>query len=1003
MTGPGLRPPTWWRALAAVLIVGAGLSWPGVRALAQTPSPQNGPPPFVRVETGAHEAFVNRIAWLDRNRLLSVSDDQTARFWTPGRQGVARVVRGLAGPQDQGALYAMAASDKYIALGGRAGADAGDVFVRLLDRRTGKPAGLLSGLPDAVSALAFSPDGGKLAVGFNQRGVRVYALGDGRPRLERDTRGGTVSDLAFVGGEVLIAIESERGVRRYDLTSGEDRLWALPADFRPWRAEVSPDGGELAITSRARSAFATMSLTDGTSRIVPVGGGAGAWPTLAWSMDGASLVLGGRDAQGGVLRRVSAANGTLIEEIRTSDSAVTAVASGPAGVAYGEADGAIGLWRPGRPIEPLSSPAKLSFRAAGSAPLSVSSDGTKVALSNKGRPFALLDMGGRRVTALTGPPSGLAQRTAAAPAQIARLRGLEPDEKVLDAAVLDGDRLLVGTNFHLRLAGPDGRSLWTKAASAPVWAVAVSGDGRSAIAALGDGVVIWSDVRTGEVRLSAFVASDLRWVAWTPQGFFDRSTDGGRLIGYQVNRAPREEADFLDLDRMSRVYFRSDLVQDALRGASADVQRLADAGRRAGRPEDRLAGAPPPDLSLERICGVDAGKITACFEGQESGPTAVAWNRLVSSGQVDVTLRARSRDGGAMGATSVRVNGVAQAPKIIVQTAPDGELRRFRLDLPAGDVRLEMSVADATGALQSASTVITVADVQRGDRRPAAIRVLAVGVSDYALAEFDLERGVASNDAATVASRLSDVANLAYLERSSAVLKDDQATGSNIRAAFEKLVSESQTDDVVIIYLAGHGGQIAGDYVFAPYEIGATQGGAAALRRLEERQIFSDQVGEAMMAADGFKQAELADYLARLKARRAVLVLDTCFSGSFGREGLTRRRDISTAMTERLAQSSGRYVVAAARAFAIDNPETAGSQTGHTTFTGSVLRALGGEADRDRDGAVTLSELADYVREDVPRRTAGLGMEQTPVIDFVGNPYFNLIQSRGGARQGGGK
>ncbi|HEX8261403.1 MAG TPA: hypothetical protein VF547_00860, partial [Allosphingosinicella sp.] len=113
------------------------------------------PAPIIRVETGAHQAFINRLVVLDEGRLLTVSDDQTARSWNHKGRLLA-VARGRVGPRDEGALYAAAVSPRYVALGGRAGAAEGAPFVRLLDRATLKPAGLLADLPDVVTALAFS-------------------------------------------------------------------------------------------------------------------------------------------------------------------------------------------------------------------------------------------------------------------------------------------------------------------------------------------------------------------------------------------------------------------------------------------------------------------------------------------------------------------------------------------------------------------------------------------------------------------------------------------------------------------------------------------------------------------------------------------------------------------------------------------------------------------------------------------------------------------------------
>jgi hypothetical protein len=93
-----------------------------------------------------------------------------------------------------------------------------------------------------------------------------------------------------------------------------------------------------------------------------------------------------------------------------------------------------------------------------------------------------------------------------------------------------------------------------------------------------------------------------------------------------------------------------------------------------------------------------------------------------------------------------------------------------------------------------------------------------------------------------------------------------------------------------------------------------------------------------------------------------------------------------------MAELSGRYVIASARGLALDNPDRTGAGT--SIFTTAVLDAINGAADRDRDGTVSLSEVGDYVRTEVPARASSMRVRQRPVISFYGDPYFPIYQRR---------
>ena len=133
--------------------------------------------PILRIDTPMHQAMIRRMVVAGRGeRVVTAGDDKTIRIWqreaTAGQTQSLRLAQTLRVPMDsghEGQLFALAVSPDgtRIAAGGWTCWDwerAGCVYV--FDVETGDIVRRLRGLPDAVSALAWSADGHHLAIGL---------------------------------------------------------------------------------------------------------------------------------------------------------------------------------------------------------------------------------------------------------------------------------------------------------------------------------------------------------------------------------------------------------------------------------------------------------------------------------------------------------------------------------------------------------------------------------------------------------------------------------------------------------------------------------------------------------------------------------------------------------------------------------------------------------------------------------------------------------------------
>lgn len=174
---------------------------------------------------------------------------------------------------------------------------------------------------------------------------------------------------------------------------------------------------------------------------------------------------------------------------------------------------------------------------------------------------------------------------------------LEPDEVSRSLAIAPGEKgFALGADWRLYFFDRDGRERWRRPAPSAVWAVTVTDDGCLVVAAYGDGTIRWHRLDDGEELLAFYPHPDReRWVLWTPGGHYDASPGAEALIGWHVNRGWDEAPEFLPASAFRARFHRPDLIEAALRerdaGAAADT-RVRSTDGRSGSPGARRDDAP---------------------------------------------------------------------------------------------------------------------------------------------------------------------------------------------------------------------------------------------------------------------------------------------------------------------------------------------------------------------------------------------------------------------------
>jgi hypothetical protein len=185
---------------------------------------------------------------------------------------------------------------------------------------------------------------------------------------------------------------------------------------------------------------------------------------------------------------------------------------------------------------------------------------------------------------------------------------------------------------------------------------------------------------------------------------------------------------------------------------------------------------------------------------------------------------------------------------------------------------------------------------------------------------------------------------------------DGEATARGIGAAIDRLKSDVQPSDVFVLFVAGHGRNIAGTYYFLPQDL-SFEGG---------RTVMSQGIG----------QDQLQSWLARIPAQKSILILDTCESAT-----ATRSLDVEreTAI-DRLRYATGRSVITAAGNAAFEGYE------GHGLLTHAILDAFLKPDGSGGAEEVDLYQVATHIDREVPAISQRVfGVLQRPHSRIEGN------------------
>lgn len=787
----------------------------------------------------------------------------------------------------------------------------------------------------AIQAIDLSQDRDSFYAAGGER-LRSYSFG-GEMLSQSSEGGGFIRDLVFSGdGERLYALTMDGRFQKWrkdgSLETGRTLKWA-----EGYQLALFPDGKRL-----IAAGLGDFSLIDtaGTTLFHNLDAHGSSITGLAVLPDGDGFITCSGDksikwwtADGKLLRTVSGSN--WYSALATSKDGSMVCSGNRAGQ-----------------VEVRNSTGSLlySFQALGENReiygIGISPDNTVLAVCGEDFSVKLFTPGGVFLRELTGHTKYI--NTAV----------FSPDGRLFASGSYDGT---------LRLWNPStGEALAVFTEAGPIFGTAFSPSGRFLASGLWDGTITrWNlEPSLSEDRKVGSLALDNEWITYSPEGYFDASAGGGKLLamvrgtqGYSIDQYA------VKLNRPDILFSLMDPEDQQNRAVLQEAykKRL----RRMGVTEEELAGN--LDAPSVLINTLDSTGSSARIQF-----TLVPGSRPVTGYQIyvnDVPLY-KNREPKGKGSGS---SGSATPGKITVTE---------EIPLSSGENKIEVSCFDSAGiesyrALRSLTANHPV--------KPE-LYYLGFGVSSYARPELNL--GYAAKDAQDLQRLFSDM-NASFSKIHTRVYRDSQVTPETVPEA-AAFLSEARVDDVVVLFIAGHGvhdTDPAGTYYYLAHP--------SDPRKLSETAIPFERIEEILYAT---------------KARNKLFLMDTCESGELDSEieaanfsaaaesslsprttrGLaiiTREEDSRTGSPRSVLLQRDRYIFndLLRRSGTIVFSSSRGDEFSYESdavengyFTEQILSAISGKGDADRDGRLSTTELESYVSRTVAELSGGL---QHPTVD----------------------
>lgn len=360
------------------------------------------------------------------------------------------------------------------------------------------------------------------------------------------------------------------------------------------------------------------------------------------------------------------------------------------------------------------------------------------------------------------------------------------------------------------------------------------------------------------------------------------------------------------------------------------------------------------------------------------------WSRPTNEVKTEqATLRVRVDDaGGGIGRVELRLNGVAvgllEPMDAAAREAGAGGTAagtsgvwEHTLRLPMGEHKLEVWAYNKDNLLNFNKLTGSIRSSYEVPRKPR-LFALVVGVDDYKNTNLKLKFAVSDAEAIAKVLEQQRVNTKLYSGGKVTLLTGLANTGkARIESELKALHNGTQVhaDDVFVLYVAGHGWFDSEKQSYHMFTSDVLQ---TSPERLADTTVSGD---------------DLRNLIGNIPAQKKMLVLDTCNSGAFVRQGAQGLIQARNGMADQQITQALRIRTGAAVFAASGSAEDAlEGYNGHGVFSYFLLKGLKGDAAPGQN-LVRTADLQKYVEDNVPVVAATMrsGKSQVPLVSAMGS------------------
>ena len=300
--------------------------------------------------------------------------------------------------------------------------------------------------------------------------------------------------------------------------------------------------------------------------------------------------------------------------------------------------------------------------------------------------------------------------------------------------------------------------------------------------------------------------------------------------------------------------------------------------------------------------------------------------------------------------------------------------------VPRFDNTIAVKAQSADGFVTGRAITVNFGKTSQSQKRNPSFYAIICGTGQYSTPEITLKYPVP--DAKAIAEAITLGANNLFGTDSAHVYLltspgDNPTTKKNIQNTFAEVKKRAKPDDIVLVYLSGHGvtfGGEKGDFFYLTTDAGSKDADGYKDPAIREKQTISTK--------------EFTTLLNAIPALKQVMIIDACGSGK-AVDNLISKRDIDASQIkaiDRMKDRTGLYIISGCAA---DAESYESSIYGQGLLTYAILEAMKGAALK-QNKYVDIYSMLDHAREQVPKFARGLGGIQKPQLLMPKGGSFDI-------------